>query len=206
MNVWRDRLQAWFTPLAQRIPLSPNAITVIALLINVAAAAALASAAQRPSLFVAGVVLLTIGGLADALDGIVARVRGLESAFGDFLDHCADRLSDVLLAAGWCIGSGVAHWITLTVAIAVLLNGYVGTQLEATWHARDYTTVGRGEFVLALVVYPIVSYILADNGWGGVVAGAFTIAELMALLLIAFAVLGIVQRIRLAASLETTPR
>jgi len=98
MNVWRDRLQAWFTPLAQRIPLSPNAITVIALLINVAAAAALAAAAQRPSLFVAGVVLLTIGGLADALDGIAGRPRpertlGAEATYGEYVARFEQTLA-----------------------------------------------------------------------------------------------------------------
>jgi archaetidylinositol phosphate synthase len=202
MNVWRDRLHRWFSPLARRVPLSPNAVTVLALLVNIGAAYALASGLTRPRMFLIGMVLLIVGGLADALDGIIARVKGLETDFGDFLDHCADRLSDVLLACGWCIGSGVAHWITLAVAIAVLMNGYVGTQLEASWHARDYATIGRGEFVLALVVYPTVSYILADNGWTGAVADPFSVADLLALLMIVMAALGIVQRIRLAATLE----
>ena len=34
MNVWRDRLHRWLSPLARRCPLSPNTITLIALALN----------------------------------------------------------------------------------------------------------------------------------------------------------------------------
>jgi CDP-diacylglycerol---glycerol-3-phosphate 3-phosphatidyltransferase len=47
-----------------------------------------------------GVVLLTIGGLMDALDGIVAKAAGSASPRGAFLDSVADRLSDALIFGG----------------------------------------------------------------------------------------------------------
>lgn len=196
MNVWRDRFHRWFAPLAARCPLSPNAITLLALALNVAAAVLLYR--RR---FLEAMVLLIIGGLADAFDGIVARVQNKTSRFGDFLDHFADRVSDTLLLTGWLLGSGVRIEIALAAVIAVLLNGYIGTQLEATWHEREYETVGRGEFVLALVVFPIVSFILFDNGWNALTAGGLRITEWMALLLIAGAAAGIGQRLALARRL-----
>ena len=197
MNVWRDRLFRWFAPLARRCPLSPNAVTVLALVLNVIAAALL----YRRQFLIA-IVLLTIGGLADAFDGIVARVQEKTSAYGDFLDHFADRVTDVLLVTGWLLGNGVREEITIAVIILVLLNGYIGTQIEASWHERNYDSVGRGEFMLALVVYPLVSYILIDNGWDGMRYLGLAIAEWMSFLLITFAILGIVQRFGLAARLE----
>ena len=202
MHVWRERLARWFDAPARLCPLSPNAITLLALLLNLVAAAALAGGSRRPLLFIGGMALLIIAGFADAFDGIVARVQGKSSAFGDFLDHVADRVSDTALAAGWMIGSGVGPILTVIGTIVVMLNGYVGTQIEATWHERNYETVGRGEFVLALVVYPIFSYILASNGWLGVTAGPLTIPEWLTLLLIAAGVFGIAQRIALALRLE----
>jgi hypothetical protein len=39
MQVWRERLPRWFAPLARHCPLSPNAISLLGLLINTAAAA-----------------------------------------------------------------------------------------------------------------------------------------------------------------------
>ena len=202
MHPWRERLARWFTPLAQRSPLSPNAITVIALLINLGAAACMYLGGRKPILFLVSIVLLTVGGFADAIDGLVARLQGKSSRFGDFFDHVADRISDSAVAAAWMIGNSVRVELTVAATILVMLNGYIGTQIEATWKERSYEGVGRGEFVLALVVYPIVSYILFANGWNGVTALQLTIAEWLTVALIAFALLGIVQRLALASKLE----
>lgn len=197
MNVWRDRLYRWFAPMARRSPLSPNAITILALLLNVVAAGLLYS-----RYFLLSIVFLSVGGLLDAFDGIVARVQGKSSRYGDFLDHFADRVSDVLLVAGWLLGNGVRIELTIAAVIAVLLNGYIGTQIEATWHERDYSAVGRGEFVLGMVVYPIASHLIHANGLQNHMPGGLTVAEWMTLLLIAMAVLGMAQRFALAARLE----
>jgi phosphatidylglycerophosphate synthase len=197
MHVWRERLHRWFAPLAARCPLSPNTVTLLALLLNVIAAVLL-----YRRMFLVAIAFITIGGLTDAFDGIVARVQGKATRYGDFLDHFADRMSDFLVAAGWLLGSGVRVDIAVGVMIAIMLNGYVGTQIEATWHERTYDTVGRGEFVLALVVYPIVSHILFTNGWEQLMYAGLRITEWMALLLVAFALLGIGQRLALASRLE----
>jgi len=197
MHVWRARLQRWFAPLALRCPLSPNAISLCALLLNLIAAALLYS-----HYFLVAIWVIAVAGLADAFDGIVARVQSKETRYGDFLDHFADRVSDLFLVAGWLIGSGVRIELTMVATIAVMLNGYIGTQVEATWGERNYDTVGRGEFVLALIVFPIVSHILLVNGWNATQYARLTIAEWMTLLLLAFAILGIVQRFALARRLE----
>jgi archaetidylinositol phosphate synthase len=164
----------------------------------------MAGGSRRPVLFLVAVAVLTVGGLADAFDGIVARVQGKSSRFGDFLDHVADRVSDTAVAAGWMVGSGVENLLVVAGVFVVMLNGYVGTQLEATWHERTYEGVGRGEFVLALIVYPIISYILATNGWLALRFGALSIPGWMTTALIASALLAIVQRFFFAARLERT--
>jgi archaetidylinositol phosphate synthase len=197
MHVWRTRLATWFAPLARRCPISPNAITVIALLLNLIAAACLYLGSRRPPLFLVAIVFIAVGGLADAFDGIVAREQGRQTRYGDFLDHFADRVSDVLVAACWMLGSEVGSELTIGALVIIMLNGYIGTQIEATWRERSYDAVGRGEFVLALIVYPIVSYILYANGWA-----ELHIQEWMTLLLVAFGLVGIAQRFVLAARLE----
>ena len=197
MNVWRERLGRWFTPLAQRTPLSPNAISVIAMLLNITAAACLFR-----GLFLTAIPIVILAGLGDALDGIVARVQGHETRFGDFLDHFADRVSDILLASSWLIGSHVREVLVVAAIVAVMLDGYIGTQLEATFRTRNYESVGRGEFVLAMIVFPIVSHILFANGWQNVRGWSLTIAEWLTVALIAFAIIGIAQRFALARKLE----
>ena len=189
-------MHRWFEPLARRCPLSPNAITLLALAINVVAATLL-----YHRQFLAATACLIVGGLADAFDGVVARVQDKVSPFGDFLDHFADRVSDVLLLTGWLLGSSVRIEITLTAVIAILLNGYIGTQIEATWHEREYETTGRAEFVLALVVFPIVSHILFANGWQALILAGLRVSEWMTLLLVLGALRGIGQRLALARRL-----
>jgi phosphatidylglycerophosphate synthase len=202
MNLWRERLSRWFTPLARRCPLSPDAISILALVLNVVAAVCLYLGGRTPLLFLVAIIFVTAGGLADALDGIVARVQGKESRYGDFLDHVLDRVSDLLLAAGWILGNHVREELALAAIAATMLNAYVGTQIEATYHERNYESVGRGEFVLALVVYPIVSYILATNGWRAIGGAGLTIADWMTVAMIVFALLGVLQRFALAGRME----
>jgi phosphatidylglycerophosphate synthase len=193
MHPWRERLSRWLTPVAQRTPLSPNAVTLLALALNLIAAALFLR-----RLFLVALPLIALAGFADALDGVVARLKQQESRFGDFLDHVCDRISDTALAACWMIGSGVREALVVFGVVTIMLNGYAGTQMEATFGRREYDTIGRGEFVLAIIVFPIVSFILVSNGWNAFALGGLTIAEWLSVALIAFALLGIAQRIALA--------
>jgi phosphatidylglycerophosphate synthase len=199
MHVWRDRLHRWFAPAARRCPFSPNTITLIALALNAVAAVML-----YRRMFLVAIVFIAIGGLADGFDGIVARVQQKESRYGDFLDHFADRVSDTLLTAGWILGNPVRIELAVAAIMVVLLNGYIGTQIEATWRERSYEGIGRGEFVLALIVYPIASHLLVANRLETQMHAGLAIAEWMTLLLLAVGLFGIIQRLRLAARLERT--
>ena len=201
MHPWRARLQRWFEPLARRCPISPNAITVIALLLN--ATAAWLFYEQR---FMIALLFVIVGGLADAFDGIVARVQEKSSRYGDFLDHFCDRVSDTLLVIGWLLGNRVRIEIAMAVVLMVMLNGYTGTQIEATWRERNYDAMGRGEFVLALIIFPIASSILIDNGWSAIAPAGLRIAEWMSLALLLFAILGLAQRLALASRLSRDGR
>jgi phosphatidylglycerophosphate synthase len=202
VHIWRERLGRWFDPLARKMPLSPNAISLIALALNITAAVLLFHGRKQPLDFLIAIGFIVVGGLADALDGIVARAQGKASRFGDFLDHCADRVSDTLLAICWLTGSGVRESLVIAAVVGVMLNGYIGTQIEATFHERNYDSVGRGEFVLALIVYPIASYILFTNGWAATHYAGLTVTEWLAAVMTLFAAIGIAQRCALALRLE----
>jgi sensor domain CHASE-containing protein len=53
-----------------------------------------------------------------------------------------------------------------------------------------------------MILYPVLSHIVMQNGWEQRTAGGLLIAEWMSLLLFAFALLGIVQRLALASRLS----
>ena len=96
------------------------------------------------------------------------------------------------------IGNEVRESLVLIVVILVMLNGYIGTQIEATFRERSYEPVGRGEFVLALIVFPIASSIVYDNGWNTLRFAGLTIAEWLAIALLLFALVGVAQRFAIA--------
>jgi CDP-diacylglycerol---glycerol-3-phosphate 3-phosphatidyltransferase len=73
----------------------PNVLTVIGLLINVAAAMALA--VDR---FVLAGVIMVVANLFDFIDGKVAQITRTSSRFGAFWDSTLDRFSDIALFLG----------------------------------------------------------------------------------------------------------
>ena len=86
------------TPAAQvlvRLKIPPNAITVAGLLVT-ALAAFLVS---QENLLTGGLVFL-FASVMDMLDGAVARLKGVESAFGAALDSLADRLGEAVVLLG----------------------------------------------------------------------------------------------------------
>jgi len=81
--------------LAIVLHLTPNTITVIGLLITIAASALIAG-----GWLLVGAAVLTAGSLLDAVDGALARAQGGGTAFGSFLDSTLDRASEAILYVG----------------------------------------------------------------------------------------------------------
>ncbi|MFB6309900.1 MAG: CDP-alcohol phosphatidyltransferase family protein [Salinirussus sp.] len=120
---------------AVRIGLTPNAISVIAL--GLAVAAAMAFAVGRPAWYLIGAVLVFANGWLDILDGAVARELSRSSRAGDLVDHVLDRYADVALVAG--LAAGIDAWaLGLAAVTGVLLTSYLGTQAEAVGLDRVY--------------------------------------------------------------------
>ena len=190
MTPWRERLLAGSTPMAKRDAALAERDHAHRPLLNIVGGVCLAFGAAS-ALFLVAIVFIAISGLADAFDGIVARVQEKSSRFGDFLDHCADRAGDSLLAACWLVSNGVRIELAMAGIIMTMLNGYIGTQIEATYGVRSYESVGRGEFVLAIIVLPIISYILFTNGWSAMHFAGLTVAEWLAAMLLVAAVFGV---------------
>lgn len=185
--------------MALHCPLSPNAISLLALFVTLAAAAILARGAVNPVMFLVAPPVVALGGLLDAFDGIVARVQNRTSRFGDFLDHLFDRIADVALLGGWCIGANIRLDLALFTLSCIILFGYLGTQIEASFGKRTYEGTGRGEYVLTLLTLPMIAYIVVTTGLQTVRIGPLTINELVTALFALSAVLALFQRLRLAA-------
>lgn len=103
---WTDRL---FVPVVRIIPglVKPNHLTYVRATLVVPVAACL-----WHGLHALAVILLAIAILCDILDGAVARIRGEQSANGEWLDAYADKLLIVglLLIYGWNYFPAVLIW------------------------------------------------------------------------------------------------
>jgi phosphatidylglycerophosphate synthase len=200
-------MNGWLLPIARRVPLSPNAVTVIACILNLTAAFLFAFAARDLLLYPLAMFVVAFAGLLDALDGAIARAQNKTSRYGDFLDHFLDRVSDSALLIGWAWGAGVRPILIVIALAGVLLVGYLGTQIEATFGQRSYEGTGRAEFLLGLIVFAITGLLARVLQWDVRLFG-LNIPELLIVLLLVSVFLTLTQRLRLARQLagESDPR
>jgi CDP-diacylglycerol---glycerol-3-phosphate 3-phosphatidyltransferase len=78
-----------------RLGLTPNMMTMLGLAGNVIGAIFLA----RGDMLIGGIIILLMGPV-DALDGTMARLRGIGGHFGAFVDSVTDRYSELAIMAG----------------------------------------------------------------------------------------------------------
>ncbi len=78
-----------------RTGISPNAVTLVTLLLNFGVAAVIASGQTT----IGGILVIVVGAL-DSLDGALARSTGRATAFGAFLDSTLDRYSEAIIFLG----------------------------------------------------------------------------------------------------------
>ncbi|WP_435820068.1 DUF5941 domain-containing protein [Micromonospora purpureochromogenes] len=140
----------YVTKAAARIGLGPTAVTMLSVLLAVAAAV-LFAVGGRPAL-VSGAVLLYLGFVLDCVDGQLARYTRHFSAWGGWLDTMADRAKEYVVYAG--LGYGATHagfrygW---ALAIAAMTLQTV-RHMTDTWYGvlhdeaarRPKTAVGGG--------------------------------------------------------------
>lgn len=114
------------TRLFLRSPLSPNAITILSTLLGLVGCAIAATPSRKEH--VLGMALLLLGGIVDACDGEVARLRLESSTLGGYLDAIGDDLSRIALLAAAGVHVGYLYpnlpiaWLTVGALVATLVS------------------------------------------------------------------------------------
>ena len=111
--------------------LTPNAISMTGLVLNLTAAALIT---QR-LFFLAGAAFI-VGSVMDTLDGRYSRMSGKGSLFGAFLDSTLDRIEEgvVLTAVAWYFadrGDEIAAAACVLVVLGSLMVSYTRARAEA---------------------------------------------------------------------------
>jgi CDP-diacylglycerol--glycerol-3-phosphate 3-phosphatidyltransferase len=97
-DMMRVRSKGVLDPLGRllnRIGLMPNTMTILGLVGNTLGAYFLATGHMTTG----GIIILLMGPV-DALDGTMARLRGMAGKFGAFVDSVTDRYSELVIFAG----------------------------------------------------------------------------------------------------------
>lgn len=146
----RARLEPVVSALAAR-RITPNQVTLAALLLTVLAALGIAAGWPR-----AGALVLIVASLGDLVDGMLARQTGQSSAFGAFFDSTLDRIGEgaVLAALAYRFALADQPLLVATVVLALLgslLVSYTRARAEALGVACKVGFMSRAERLVLLI-------------------------------------------------------
>ena len=147
-------------PILNRRGLKPNQLTITGV----------ALAALVPPGFylhpVAGFVLMGLSGVADSLDGVLAKNNGSASPEGAFLDSSLDRISDFFYLVGfWILFYRQAHLVVATALffaalLLTLMISYVKARAEALGASCRVGTMERGWRTVYLLSWALLVCVL----------------------------------------------
>ena len=152
---------------------TPDAMSIISLIFAICAGLlyTISDGSRTLVLLSGGLVLLN--GIADAMDGEIARHSGTACMRGDFLDHVIDRYADVFIICGIFFGEYMDWRIGVAAIVGTLLTSYLGTQAQAVGIGRYYGGMfGRADRLVIIIVasllyflYPHEIYGFSFPGW-----------------------------------------
>jgi len=160
--MFTTRFEAWVRRRAEalmsaigRVPLTPNQVTVVGMVLTFVAAALAAFGQLRW----AGVVLI-LAGTCDILDGALARSTGKGYPYGAFLDSTLDRYSEGAMYVGLAayfvsMGGPLLRWLLLATLAALagsFLVSYVRARAQSLGFTCDSGVFARPERVVVTVI------------------------------------------------------
>ena len=141
--------------------ITPNALTILNLAINLAAAYVIATGH-----FLLGGVLILVAGLFDLLDGALARFKGRPTRFGAILDSTVDRISEAAILCGLLVWYAPQQAATskilliFGVLIGSFLISYIRARAEGLGWQCQVGLFTRAERVIVLAVGLLTSQTL----------------------------------------------
>ena len=160
-----------FVRTADRLGLSPDHVSIIALICATAAAGTFYLGGVDSRWYVVGAVLVFLNGWFDLIDGALARLQSSASPGGDLLDHVLDRYADIVIIAG--LAAGIERYALGFLAVTgVLMTSYLGTQAQAVGLERVYGgLVGRADRLAIIGIVAVLAAVLTEPLLGLTIIG-----------------------------------
>lgn len=186
----QDRIYKIINPIIHgmiKIGITPNMVTTIGFLGNVLATVMfiLASEQVTPEAGYAmigwGGAILIFSGLFDMMDGRLARLGNMSTAFGAFWDSTLDRYSELFSLFGLTLYllNTVGTWagvISFLALVGSIMVSYVRARAEGLDIECKVGLMQRPERVVVTSVVAILTGIFNSNGW--LIGGMILIAVL----------------------------
>ena len=166
--------------------ISPNALTVIGLGINIVAAFLFghANAANAGRMFFYAGCVIFGAGLFDMVDGRVARRNNQVTVFGSFFDSVIDRYSDVVLFFGLLVYYGRINKFRYVVLVAFvmvtsLMVSYTRARAEALIGQCKVGFMERPERIVLVILGALFNHwgVMAPVLWVLAVLSTITVAH-----------------------------
>jgi len=164
---FRSRVRAGVEPIARvfgRVGLTPNALTVIGLIIAIIGAYLVAN-----HYWLIGALVVGLGAIFDLFDGALARATGKVSRFGAFLDSTLDRVGEavVFLGIAWAfvdVVPNVTLGVLFTMAAAFMVS-YTRARSESLGFAPGASMASVGMASREVRMTILILGLLAAGLW-----------------------------------------
>lgn len=153
LNKLRPYVKIVLDPIAERMKINPNIITMAGLLVSLVAAYMFA----RGDLLLGG-VFIALSGFVDMLDGAIARKNQTNTPFGGVLDSTMDRFADAFILMGIIYGGFVDWFIGILTLLASFTVSYVRARAESEGIKCDVGIAERPERLIILMAGAFLGY------------------------------------------------
>jgi phosphatidylglycerophosphate synthase len=171
------KVSRWFTRMFLAAGFSPNAITILATLVGLFAAAGFGVGTYSAGIIAA--LLFQLAAVIDCCDGEVARLTFTESPFGAWLDIAMDNLVHMAIFAGIAVGSylrvtgsedawvplalgsaavagnGLSFWLVTRAQKIKSASGWK-TPVQATWADLILKNVASRDFSVIVLIFAVL--------------------------------------------------
>ncbi|MEM1543288.1 MAG: CDP-alcohol phosphatidyltransferase family protein [Candidatus Bathyarchaeia archaeon] len=168
----RAKVQGWIiaeAKLMHRAGLKPNMVSVMGVIFGILSGLAYWAAGSSTNIeiyriyLLLAVLLISLSGFCDALDGALARLYGEITAFGGFLDSLLDRYVDAAVICGLILGGLCEIPWGLLALLGSLLTSYARARSEAAdVPMESIGLIERAERLLIIILASIMGIILPE--------------------------------------------
>ncbi len=174
----KPKFQALLRPLMRRIAdlgLTPNAVTLVAIVGSIAVGAAVSFAKSRTVLLLLLPAWLFVRMALNAIDGMMARELGMSTQFGAVLNELGDAISDLGLYLPLAFVSEPAQWSIIAFSIGAILTEFSGVLGRALGASRHYEgPMGKSDRAFVVGALGLLTFLVPTviKAWPWVFAGA----------------------------------